>query len=454
MSLLQFLRILMARRFIILATALSCFLAAAVVSQVLPKRYQATARIMLDLVKPDPVTGEVLPSKSLWTYAATQTQLIKDYQTAGIVVDRLGWTANPALVAQYNASGATSDMDIRRWLAQRIMDNTAASLLSGSEILTITFTGNSPEEARQIVDQIRSAYLDEALRRRRQEATRVADWYEEQTNRALAALQAAVANRSNFARANGIVLQGDSEADLEGSKLQALSQQSALAGVMSAPTAASGPSLSASMQLDAINQQIAQAAGTLGPNHPNYRSLLRQREVMQANAAREAARGGASAGGISLGLIERAYEIQKSRVLADRDKQDRLSQLQREMDLRREQYTKSAQRLADLRLESNAAGSNMSILGDASGTSTPSFPNIPLILGGALGLGFGLGLLIALLVELLARRVRGEDDLEYAAKAPVFAIVTNRRPDGPVRGFVKKVGRGRARQSSGELVEA
>jgi uncharacterized protein involved in exopolysaccharide biosynthesis len=452
-SLLQFLRILFARRIIIFAAAGSCFAVAMFVAQLIPPRYDATARIMLDLVKPDPVTGEVMASKSLTTYANTQIQLIKDYQTAGVVVDRLGWASNPDLIAQYNASGATQEMDIRRWLAQRIMDGTDAALLFGSNIMTITFSAPSSDGARQIVDLVRAAYLDEALRRRREEASKNADWYNEQTDRALQALTTAEANRTAFARANGIVLQSDNRTDLETAKLEALSGQSALAGAGGGAVVA--PPAAPSMQLDQINQQIAQAAGTLGPNHPTYQALLRQRQVLQANLARqEALARGMGAGRVSVEAIDRAFQIQKSRVMSERDKLDKLAQLQREIDLRRDQYFKSAQRLAELRLEANGAGTGMSALGDASGSAKPSFPKMPLVAGGSLALGLGLGLFVALLTELLARRVRGEDDLEYATGAPVFATITERKPDGWLRRFVKKIGQGRSRRNAAELAEA
>ena len=453
MSLIQFLRILFARRLLILVATASCFIMAVVVANMIPPRYDGTARIMLDLVKPDPITGEVIVSKSITTYANTQIQLIKDYQTAGVVIDRLGWASSPDLIAQYNASGKTQEMDIRRWLAQRIMDGTDAAMIAGSNIMTITFTGPTPEAAKQIVDLVRSSYLDETLRRKRDEASNNANWYSAQTDRALQALTAAEANRTAFARANGIVLQSTGT-DLETAKLEALSGQSALAGTAGAgiPTA---PPAAPSMQLDQINQQIAQAAGSLGPNHPTYQALLRQRQVLQANLARqEALARGMGAGRVSVEAIERAFQIQKSRVMSERDKLDKLAQFQREIDLRRDQYIRSAQRLAELRLEANGAGTGMTALGDATGSATPSFPNIPLIAGGSLVLGLGLGLFVALLTELLARRVRGEDDLEYATGAPVFATISERKPDGWLRRFVKKIGQGRSRRSAAELAEA
>ena len=56
--------------------------------------------------------------------------------------------------------------------------------------------------------------------------------------------------------------------------------------------------------------------------------------------------------------------------------------------------------------------------------SKPSFPNWPIIIGMAFGFGLALGIVIALITELMARRVRGIEDLAFASKGPVFAIVS------------------------------
>jgi succinoglycan biosynthesis transport protein ExoP len=447
-SLLQFLRILFARRGLILAAALSCFIVAIVVAKIVPPRYDAEARILLDVVKPDPVTGMAIGQREVTSFANTQAKLIMDYEMAGLVVDRLGWANNPAYLQQAQSDGA---IDARRWLAQSIVDRTNAQLMFGSNIMTITYGGTDPDTARTIVDTLRSVYLEDTLRRRRAEASKNADWYRNQTEEALKKLQAAEAKRTEYARANNIVLDPSSTTDLESLKLNALSSSSAMAAAApAAPGAIAAPSRT---QLDAIEQQIAQAGGTLGPNHPTYQALLRQRSVLAGTVAREEAMG-RSGGGVNVAAIERAYEAQRARVLGSRDKLDALGQMQREIDLRRDEYLKAAQRMGDFRLESDIADIGITPLGDASVPSSPTFPNMVMVVAGSLIFGLGLGVLTALLVELLARRVRGEDDLEYATDAPVFATISERKPDGAIKRFIKKLASRRPRMTSGEAVEA
>ena len=448
MSLIQFLRILAARRSIVLTALISCLVVAIVVSQLLAPRFEARSRIILDIVKPDPVTGQLMQTQFIRAYTRTQIELIKDYRTAGPVVDQLGWTTEPSLVAQYAAATNGQGDDIRRWLAQRIITGTDAGLLEGSNILEITYTGASPDAARRVAELLRSTFIDLSLQTRRESASRTADWYRDQTDKALRLLTTAEKTRSEYAKAKGIVLQ-PGNVDLESAKLASLSQQTAIPMASFAGLVPPPPSSAA---LDQINQQIAQAGSTLGPNHPVFQSLQRQRAVIEAEVSRQRAAQAGGLGGVTPAQVENAYQQQKSRVVAQRDEIDKLNQMQRDIDLKREQYLKAAQRAAELRLEADVGETGLTPLGAATVPESPSFPNIPLIIAGSIALGAALGICIALLVEMLGRRIRSDDDLESAAKAPVFAIVGDRRnPDGWVRKIMRLLDR-KSRTRNNELL--
>lgn len=78
MSLIQFLRILWVWRTTIVIAAVGFLLAGIVVALVRPKTYTAEARVMLDVLKPDPVTGQEISSSFARAYMPTQTELIRD----------------------------------------------------------------------------------------------------------------------------------------------------------------------------------------------------------------------------------------------------------------------------------------------------------------------------------------------------------------------------------------
>lgn len=421
MNIIQFFRILWVRRWIILPAFLVCVTTAALVVQFLPERYRATTRLVLDTFKPDPVTGQVMSSQFMRAYVQTQTELIEDYATAGRVVDELGWANDPANIAAFNASSSAATGDIRRWLAKQISDNTKADVIEGSNILEISYSDSSPERAERIANLIRTAFLAQSLAAKRQAAAKSADWYTQQAEAARQSLLAAVQARTDFVKKSGIVLT-ETGSDLDTQKLAQLQGASA---VPSAPVVAAASGMGpAQLQLAQIDQQIQQAATNLGPNHPAFQALQRQREVLARAAAAE--RSQASASGPGRGALESEANAQRARVLGNRQDVDKVMQLQRDVTLKQDQYMKAAQRVADLRLEASSNDTGMTTLSEASAPESPYYPKVPMIIGGAAGFGLGLGVLVALLVELLGRRVRSAEDLEVAVDAPVLGVIQSR----------------------------
>jgi uncharacterized protein involved in exopolysaccharide biosynthesis len=176
------------------------------------------------------------------------------------------------------------------------------------------------------------------------------------------------------------------------------------------------------LQLAQIDAEIAQNSAKLGPNHPVMQQMRARRALVASVVAQEQGAAGRNTG-TNLAAVSRALDAQKVRVLSQRDKVERLRQLQSEVDLRREQYKKTAARAAELNLEAGIADNGMSSIGVVVTPDKPAFPNKRLIILGAIGLGAGLGLALALLVELLNRRVRGIEDLDFDPHLSCLAVI-------------------------------
>ncbi|WP_310498835.1 Wzz/FepE/Etk N-terminal domain-containing protein [Sandarakinorhabdus sp.] len=434
MSIVQFLRILIARRWIILATLITCVVVATAVARILPPRYPARARVLMDSFKPDPVTGSMIQTSALRTFTRTQIELIKDYRVAGDVVDKLGLLNSPDLVAAFQSeTGGAGDM--RRWVAERITENTNVGLVENSNILEITYEASNPEIAKRTVNALRDSYIDNSLRFRTDSAGRTADWYLEQADRAKRVLEDAEAAKTKYETDNGIVITAGGEAETV--KLSGL--QSALVAARSGEGAQQFAATTRAnespvvdqlkIQLANMNDAIEQSAERLGTQHPTYLAMLTRRDQLQVQVRREEASARA-AGSRQLGSsrqsvaqLESAYEAQRAKVFAMKDKLDKDAALMREVELRRAQYEQAAKRTAELRLESNINDSGLIVLGDARAQASPSFPNWTQIVSLSVGLGLGMGIVLGLFVELLNRRVRGAEDLRTSARVPVFAII-------------------------------
>lgn len=428
MSLVQFFRILWARRSVIVLATVACLLGAALVGKLIPARFKADSRVMLDIVKPDPVTGEVIASGFARAYVKTQIELITDERIAAPVAEKLGWTASPQLAAQYQARDSQDTRDFRRWLSDRVIQGTSAGLIEGSNILEISYTTSSPLIAAKVADTIRQTYIDQAISFRREDAMNNADWFHKQADRVREQLSAAQKRKSDFERANGIVLGADN-VDEESKRLAALgsAQQVGAAAAPGAPIVTpANPEAGRLAQADAA---ITAASRTLGPNNPQLQDLRRQRDAIASAAAASrptVIRAPSASSGPSIGAL---YGAQVSKVLAQRGKVDEARQLATDVTVLSEQYAKTSARAADLQQQAQSTESGLTALGTATAPQSPSFPNWPLLIFGSLGLGLALGILTALLVELLGRRVRGGEDLRMA-EVPLLGVMSRPAASG------------------------
>jgi polysaccharide biosynthesis transport protein len=419
MNILQFLRIFWARRYVTLAAVAATFLGALVVVMLVQPRYEATSRVLLNmLVRPDPVTGEALNARGAGPFIDAQTELIKDYSVTGRVVDQSGWLTDPSQIRAYANRPPSDRRDFRRWLAQKVADNTVVKVMGSGTILEITYKGPTSQIAATGAEVLRQAYLDQSLAQRRQEAAKNAAFYSKQADAARALADTAEAAKAAYEKSTGIIMQGR-DTDLDSDRLASLSGQ-ATAPQMAMPAAQS----SAALQLAEIDAQLSESSKRLGPNHPDIIALKAKREAVGRVAAQEAAAQRAMMSGqAGAAAISRALQEQKTRVIAEREKVEKLRQLQAEADLRREQYRTASAKAGQYTVESSVTDTGLDPIGVVVTPTKAAFPNKPLMLGGSLGLGLALGLALSLLLELLNRRVRSVDDLRISDEVHCIGVV-------------------------------
>jgi len=418
----QFLLIFWARRGLIAAATACCLVGALIVTMLIPAQWEGRVRIILNTLKPDPVTGEILGGPSGRTYVDTQLELFTDYSVVGNVVEKIGWLSDPNLAAQYDKRPSNDRRDFRHWLADRIIVGTKAKLVEGSNIVEVTYTAPSPDVAKKVAELLRETYMETALEFKREDARHNTEWYADQANKAKQVLDAAVAAEAAYERANGVVMSAD-KVDLDSAHLQALTMQSS--APMLGPIGAQAPSGSA-VQLASLDAELAAARKTLGPNHPEILDLQAKRAalvsvVAKDQAAARAADARASSGGA--GAISAALAAQKAKVIGQSEKVGRLTQLHQDVELARDQYLKMSSKTTEFREEAASNDIGVTTLGGATVPKEPKFPNYMLIVPGSLMLGFSVGVLVSLLMELVRRRVRSPEDLEQEDEVPVITVI-------------------------------
>jgi polysaccharide biosynthesis transport protein len=460
MTLHQFLLLLQARWRIALFIPLVAILAALAISLMLPKKYTAQTAVLVDARSPDPVAGAVVSGVVAPSYMATQVDIIAGDRVAQRVVKALRMDESPVAKEQW-MSATQGRGTMEAWLVESLQRNLDVRPSRESNVINITFIGNTAESAAEIANAFAQAYLDVNLALKTEPARLYAVWFEEQTKASRVKLEDAQARLSNFQQKAGIV-SSDERTDYETAKLGELSSQ--LTAVQGETTdsqskrSARGDTVAEVMQSPLINglktdvarleSKVQEMSVNLGANHPMRQSAESELASLKSRLASETARITAS--------IETTYRVgkdrerelqgavgaQKSRVLALNKERDELNVYRRDVEAAQRAYENVSQSASQTRLQSLTNQTNAVRLNTA---VAPLLPSSPRLLVNLLIAAFGgtlLGVACALLLELSNRRVRSAEDLSQMLDLPVLASISSSRTPGQLPGAPRRLALG------------
>lgn len=442
MSIAQYLRIMWARKWLVLALLLLTALAGTLVTLfVLPKQYTAEASLVVD-VRNDPVLGAIAPGMASPAYLATQVEILKSDRVAGRVVKMLGVERSPAAVQQWRDS-TDAKIPLDRYFAQLLQNGLAVEPSRGSNVINISFTNPDSAFAAAAANAFAQAYMDVSVELRVEPARQSAGWLDQQTKTLRATLEAAQSRLSKFQQDNGIVIT-DERMDQETQRLNVLLAQLATAQAEQVDLATrqrnAGSELSPDVQLapgvQALKGQLVMAeakmseiSAIVGPNHPQRQALEAQIRGLRGQLAAEVHRVSGSSGVASRSSAQKVAELQaladqqKKQVLALRAQRDQMAVLQRDVETAQRAYEGASQRVTALSLEGQNTQANTRILSPAVEPYLPARPRVGINIVGSIVGGLLLGAVAAIGLELLNRRVRSPDDLLATAGVPVIGVL-------------------------------
>ena len=438
MSIAQLLRLAWSGRWRILLCTLACLVGSLAVSLRLPKSYEARARVLLEVVGADPVTGVVIGNKQVEAYVTTQQLLVGSGRVGEGAIDKLGWANNPTVIESWQAqTGGVGD--IRSWAAEKLLGQISAQPLEGGGTLEIAYRAPEPDAAAAIVRAIRDSYISTSLALQTEAAARRAKRYETLVQQARNALGAAQASLTRIQRETATVvdpLGTDIESRSLGS-LQNSATETAQAAARNADrlalNAGAADEASIRRKLVEVEQQVALAGATYGVDNPDYRALLDRRAQLsgQLSAAGAAGRALAAKGGSAARAMAAAaeadYQRERTRVLGRGDSVIKIDQAVRLVALRRGELNRLEANLANAQQGAERSESGLVVMGDVISDSKPVSPNIPLNLLLAALFGLGLGLASVFIDGLARREVLGQADLIAASGVPVLAVMPGDR---------------------------
>ncbi len=439
----QFLLILRARWLVILLTFMVVVGTAVGVSLVMPKKYAASAAVLVDVKTPDPILGALMPGMMTPGYMATQIDIIQSDRVARRVVQMLKIDQNASARQQWQEETAGRG-SIEAYFADLLSKQLDVKPSRESNVINITYKSGEPQFAAVIANAFAQAYIDTNVELRVDPAKQYAGWFDQRTKGLRDQLEAAQTRLSQFQRENGII-NADERLDVENARLQELSSQlvamQALRAETSSRQAQAGNTetlpevlqsgLVQSLKADVARQEarLKDLSSQYGPNHPQVLRAVAEGQALRAKLETEIKR---VAGGVGTNArvnvqreaeIRTALDAQKKKVLEIKKQRDEITVLQREVENAQKAYDMTAQRLVQTNLESQTQQTNIVVLNPAVEPVEPSSPKLLLNTLLSIFVGALLGVGLALLLELLNRRVRSPEDIVEALGLPVIGYL-------------------------------
>ena len=448
MNVTMFLRILYARRWIILLSLFLIVLCTTVVSFLLPKTYKATASMLINYKGADPITGMILPSQMLPGYMATQADIITSHTVALKVVEELKLAEGREVAKQF-AEDTEGKGLIKDWLADLIVKKVEVVPSRESSVLDINYKAADPQFAAAVANAFAAAYQLTSIQLKVDPSRKAALYINDQIKILRDNVEVAQKKLSKFQQDNGIV-SSDARVDgidVESARLNELSgqlvaAQSQLIEATSRRTQASGNGASESpdvmnnalilnlkASLGTAESKFAEISQRLDANHPQYQGAKAEVEKLRAELNAQIRATSNSVGNSARIFQQReaelraAVEKQKIKVLQINRTRDDLKLLRNEVDSAQRAYESTTQRFTQTNLEGQSNQTDITLLNSAVAPLTPSNPKIPLIIFVSILIGAFLGVAFGMLAELFDRRVRSADDLVLALKSPVLGEI-------------------------------
>jgi len=436
----QLLRILWARRRLVMSVMIGAIVLAALAKLILPPTYVATTSLVIDTKGVDPVTGAVTPTQGT-NPLTTQIDVITSRAVAMKVVEEL------KLV---DGTGAEADR-AKLGQAYALLASLEVKPASQSNVLRIRFENSDPEFSANVANAFADAYVRTSLELRLDPARRQNVWFEEQLRTLRDKVEERRQKLSAYQREHGIIAT-DERLDVENSRLNDLSrqlveaqrvQQDAQARQRQAGQSSNLNELPEIMQnglLQSLKAELVRAEARLATlserydrNHPQYMSAAAEVKALRDKINAEIGSATASIGqsvqltGRQVANLQQAFDEQKDRILELKRQRDEVSVLNREVETAQGAYDAVLQRASQVRLESQLEQTQVAVLDRATVPSKPAPPGlvVSIVLAAIFGTMFGAAL--ALLLEMLDRRVRVGDELTRLAGLEVLAEVPRLR---------------------------
>jgi polysaccharide biosynthesis transport protein len=423
----QLLSILRARWIIPVSVIALLVLLAILAGQLLPKKYTASASVLVDTRAPDPINGTTPQLSS--AYITTQMDIIKSERVALKMVRALRLTENADLRARWlNATAGLGSYE--SWVVDILSSELDIRPARDSNVIQVEYTATDPNFSALIANAVVKGYIDTMLELRVEPAKQFSSMFQEQLQQARDRLDRAQRKLSSFQQEKGI-LANDERFDIESNRLSELSAQlvaiqaqtsdaisrSAKAGMASPDSMGNPVILELKGDLARQETRLQEANSRYGDGHPVVNELKAGIAELKQRIAAESTNVGRTSV-VNLAISQQkeaqtraALEAQRVKVMKIKALRDEAQLMVKDVDSAQREVNAIDARVSQSSLESQSNQTNVSVLKVATPPATHSSPRPLLYILQAIFVGIFLGIGAAILVEMKNRKFRNDLDL-------------------------------------------
>jgi chain length determinant protein EpsF len=456
MDLNQYILALKARRKAFVTVLAVTIFTAIVAALVIPKRYDATATILIDARDEQTMAPARMSPRERAGYIFTQMELIASGKVAHKVVRDLKLASQPGVREEWERdTGGVGT--IEEWLATNLLEKLKVDS-GASNILIVKYSANDAKKAADIANAFAKAYLDVALELRTGPSREAGQWFDEQVKALRADVTSAQTKLSSYQKERGVI-GGDERMDVEYTRVAELSAELGRqkAATMDAQTRykqaqdlikdgvsleafpevlANGYIITVKSALQAAEGRLQEQSEVLGANHPTYQRTAAEVQGLKERLNAEATKVVTGLGNAVQQSAKRVEELQtalkdqQDRIMKARESRVDMAVLSRDLDNAQRAYDGALSRAIAVKVDSKVRQTNLAMLTPAVEPLKPAVPKVGLISALSVLIGFLLAAGMVYVLELLDRRVRSRTDLESRLAVPSLGILSRWTPAG------------------------
>jgi len=452
-SLMQFWRVLQKRRWLVFASLGIVTLLVAAVSFLLPKRYDASARILLDLEGNDGLGLEqvVMPiGLDMNTKLETQIRIVQSDTIANSVIKQLVLQNNKSFAGKHVQSPARDfdalDLDDHAELNKAFHKALNVQLIPKTQIVEIHFRNRDPQLAAQITNAVATTYIERNFQTKYKATQQTTDWLTKQLDDLKKHAESSQESLTSYQKKTGI-LGTDETHNIIIDKLEDLNKAlSAAEGDRILKEAkyriamTENPELIANIAPESVlgalykeraevRSEYAQISAKYGASYPRVVQLQSQLNELDTSINQEVVKVGQGvraeyrAALKSEQMLQSSFDKQKGEAYKLNEDAIQYAILRRDVESSRDLYEGLLKKLKEAGVMAGLKSSNINIIDQASIPVEPIEPNIPLnislgLMGGLLG-----GVATAFIVENMDNSIRTPQDIETYCGLPSLGVI-------------------------------